>query len=148
MIVDRSLCPTKLSRMFHRANNALNFNEKQGPESGQDLIEYTLLMAFVALASAALFLATANTSKDLWTKSVTVTVNGPGTIAIPSGKLCAASCSFDVPNGREAIVEAYPDGGAELIGWSDNVGCENRTSTCVIRPDADMKVKVTFRRKP
>ena len=32
-------------------------------EQGQDLIEYTLLMAFVALASAALFLAPAAASR-------------------------------------------------------------------------------------
>ena len=36
-------------------------------EQGQDLIEYTLLMAFVALASAALFLGAGSSIKGIWT---------------------------------------------------------------------------------
>ena len=35
-------------------------------EQGQDLIEYTLLMAFVALASAALFLGAGGSIKTIW----------------------------------------------------------------------------------
>jgi Flp pilus assembly pilin Flp len=35
-------------------------------EQGQDLIEYTLLMAFVALASAALFLGAGGSIKSIW----------------------------------------------------------------------------------
>jgi len=35
-------------------------------DSGQDLIEYTLLMAFVALASAALFLGAGGSVKGIW----------------------------------------------------------------------------------
>lgn len=35
-------------------------------EQGQDLIEYTLLMAFVALASAALFLGAGSSIKGIW----------------------------------------------------------------------------------
>jgi Flp pilus assembly pilin Flp len=38
-------------------------------DSGQDLIEYTLLMAFVALASAALFLASGGSIAGIWTVS-------------------------------------------------------------------------------
>ncbi|HXA53135.1 MAG TPA: hypothetical protein VNV86_22615 [Candidatus Acidoferrum sp.] len=38
-------------------------------EQGQDLIEYTLLMAFVALASAALFLGAGGSIKGIWTVS-------------------------------------------------------------------------------
>ena len=37
-------------------------------EQGQDLIEYSLLMAFVALASAALFTSTGASIKSIWTK--------------------------------------------------------------------------------
>ena len=40
-------------------------------ESGQDLIEYTLLMAFVALASAALFLGAGNSIRGIWTTTNT-----------------------------------------------------------------------------
>jgi Flp pilus assembly pilin Flp len=35
-------------------------------EQGQDLIEYTLLMAFVALASAGLFLGAGGSVKGIW----------------------------------------------------------------------------------
>ena len=38
-------------------------------DQGQDLIEYTLLMAFVALASAALFLGVGNSIKGIWSKT-------------------------------------------------------------------------------
>ena len=35
-------------------------------EQGQDLIEYTLLLAFVALASAALFIGAGNSVQAIW----------------------------------------------------------------------------------
>ena len=35
-------------------------------EQGQDLIEYTLLLAFVALASAALFIAAGGSVNGIW----------------------------------------------------------------------------------
>jgi Flp pilus assembly pilin Flp len=35
-------------------------------EQGQDLIEYTLLMAFVCLAAAALFIPTGRTITSIW----------------------------------------------------------------------------------
>ena len=35
-------------------------------EEGQDLIEYTVLMAFVALASAALFIGAGGSVKGIW----------------------------------------------------------------------------------
>ena len=40
-------------------------------EQAQDLIEYTLLIAFVALASAALFLGAGGTIKTIWTTTNT-----------------------------------------------------------------------------
>lgn len=40
-------------------------------EEGQDLIEYTLLMAFVALASAALFMGAGDSVKSIWTSANT-----------------------------------------------------------------------------
>jgi Flp pilus assembly pilin Flp len=40
-------------------------------EQGQDLIEYTLLMAFVALASAALFLGAGGSINKIWTTTNT-----------------------------------------------------------------------------
>jgi len=35
-------------------------------EQGQDLIEYTLLLAFVALASAALFISSGGSVANIW----------------------------------------------------------------------------------
>ena len=44
-------------------------------EQGQDLIEYTLLMAFVALASASLFLSAGNSVSGIWQSGSTQLVN-------------------------------------------------------------------------
>jgi Flp pilus assembly pilin Flp len=51
-----------------------------GDEQGQDLIEYTLLLAFVALASAALFLGAGGTIKNIWTKSNTQLTNADSAV--------------------------------------------------------------------
>jgi Flp pilus assembly pilin Flp len=40
-------------------------------EQGQDLIEYTLLMAFVALASAAIFTGAGTSISGIWGKAST-----------------------------------------------------------------------------
>ena len=40
-------------------------------ESGQDLIEYTLLMAFVALASAGLFISSGTSISSIWSTTNT-----------------------------------------------------------------------------
>ena len=44
-------------------------------EDGQDLIEYTLLLAFVALASAALFLGAGGNINSIWTTANTQLAN-------------------------------------------------------------------------
>ena len=44
-------------------------------EQGQDLIEYTLLIAFVALASAALFLGAGGSIKTIWNATNTQLAN-------------------------------------------------------------------------
>jgi Flp pilus assembly pilin Flp len=44
-------------------------------ESGQDLIEYTLLLAFVALASASLFLSAGNSISGIWQTGSTQLAN-------------------------------------------------------------------------
>ena len=52
--------------MVKTMNSLRNFwNDDQG----QDLIEYSLLMAFVALASAALFLTAGGSVKGIWSAS-------------------------------------------------------------------------------
>jgi Flp pilus assembly pilin Flp len=38
-------------------------------EGGQDLVEYTLLMAFVALAAAAIFIAAGQSITGIWSKA-------------------------------------------------------------------------------
>ncbi len=40
-------------------------------EHGQDLIEYTLLLAFVCLASAALFISAGGSVSGIWTSANT-----------------------------------------------------------------------------
>jgi len=40
-------------------------------EQGQDLIEYTLLMAFIALASAAIFINAGSSVNSIWLKAST-----------------------------------------------------------------------------
>jgi Flp pilus assembly pilin Flp len=42
------------------------FNNFVRDEQGQDLIEYTLLLAFVALASAALFTSAGSSINGIW----------------------------------------------------------------------------------
>jgi Flp pilus assembly pilin Flp len=44
-------------------------------ESGQDLIEYTLLLAFVALASASLFVSAGTSVSGIWGSASTQLVN-------------------------------------------------------------------------
>ena len=44
-------------------------------EQGQDLIEYTLLLAFVALASAALFTSTGASVGTIWGSASSTLVN-------------------------------------------------------------------------
>jgi len=40
-------------------------------EQGQDLVEYTLLLAFVALASAALFISAGSSIAGIWNQANT-----------------------------------------------------------------------------
>jgi len=44
-------------------------------EQGQDLIEYTLLLAFVCLASAALFIGAGSTLAGIWSTTNSILVN-------------------------------------------------------------------------
>lgn len=45
-------------------------------EQGQDLVEYTLLLAFVALASAALFIGAGASINTIWTHASSALENG------------------------------------------------------------------------
>ncbi len=44
-------------------------------ESGQDLVEYTLLLAFICLVSAALFIGTGQSVLGIWTTTSAVLSN-------------------------------------------------------------------------
>ena len=44
-------------------------------KSGQDLVEYTLLLAFVALASSALFIGAGGAIKGIWTTTNSIMTN-------------------------------------------------------------------------
>ena len=50
-------------------------------EQGQDLVEYTLLLAFVCLASAALFIGAGTTMRNIWAIANGVLVNANTTAA-------------------------------------------------------------------
>ncbi len=50
-------------------------------ESGQDLIEYTLLMAFIALASAAIFISAGGSINTIWQSGSTQLSNAAGVAA-------------------------------------------------------------------
>ena len=49
-------------------------------DPGQDLIEYTLLMAFVALASAALFLGAGGNIQGIWSTANSQLASGSSTV--------------------------------------------------------------------
>lgn len=53
---------------------------RQTEEEGQDLIEYTLLLAFVALASAALFIGAGQSVNAIWTAANTLLNNAASQI--------------------------------------------------------------------
>ena len=44
-------------------------------DQGQDLVEYTLLLAFVCMASAALFIGSGSSMSGIWTKANTTLVD-------------------------------------------------------------------------
>lgn len=44
-------------------------------DQGQDLIEYTLLLAFVCIASAALFIGSGSSMSGIWTSTNATLVN-------------------------------------------------------------------------
>ena len=49
-------------------------------EEGQDLVEYTLLLAFVCLASAALFIGAGKSMANIWTDTNLI-VDNAGLVA-------------------------------------------------------------------
>ena len=53
----------------------LFFKQFLKDESGQDLIEYTLLMAFVALASASIFIGAGGSVATIWNSASNQLVN-------------------------------------------------------------------------
>ncbi len=62
--------PEKTIEGDSRIKNAIKRFLKE--EQGQDLIEYTLLMAFIALASAAIFARAGTSVSKIWNSANTV----------------------------------------------------------------------------
>jgi Flp pilus assembly pilin Flp len=50
-------------------------------EKGQDLVEYTLLLAFVCLASAALFINAGQSMGTIWTDANTILTNAAAVVS-------------------------------------------------------------------
>lgn len=67
--------PLRLNRGIHSREGDNNVEELLNGflrnEEGQDLIEYTLLLAFVCLASAALFISAGGSVSGIWTTANT-----------------------------------------------------------------------------
>jgi Flp pilus assembly pilin Flp len=57
-------------------------------ELAQDLIEYTLLLAFVALASAALFIGAGQSVTGVWTTANTTLAKGGGCNDLDNSRPC------------------------------------------------------------
>ncbi len=53
----------------------INLKKFWRDDEGQDLIEYTLLLAFVCLAAAAIFITTGQTLQGIWATANTVISN-------------------------------------------------------------------------
>jgi Flp pilus assembly pilin Flp len=50
-------------------------------DQGQDLVEYTLLLGFVCLASSALFIGAGNSVAGIWTTANKILVNANTAVA-------------------------------------------------------------------
>jgi Flp pilus assembly pilin Flp len=78
MGTDEQYCDTDVERLYLSGGASLKYQIKEenkmkhfiinfwSNESGQDLIEYTLLMAFIALASAAIFIGAGGSVSTIW----------------------------------------------------------------------------------
>ena len=67
-------------------------------EKGQDLIEYSLLMAFVLLAAAALYLGAGGSIKGIWSSNPPACVAGQTSTA---EKLCTPPPAAPAPTTEE-----------------------------------------------
>src|ERR1017187_3405397 len=94
-------------------------------EQGQDLIEYTLLMAFVALASSALFLGAGGIIKVIWTttnsqltRTTTKSKTTPGGSPAHPCRPASARMSGRLGAGRRksaAQIESPPPKGVDCL---------------------------------
>jgi Flp pilus assembly pilin Flp len=62
----------------HYIDFMTQFKRFLSDEQGQDLIEYTLLMAFVALASASIFISAGGSISSIWGSASTQLSNAAG----------------------------------------------------------------------
>jgi Flp pilus assembly pilin Flp len=61
--------PTRLLPQTQRRDMMMTITRFLQDEQGQDLIEYTLLLAFVCLASAALFISAGGSVSGIWSST-------------------------------------------------------------------------------
>jgi Flp pilus assembly pilin Flp len=137
-------------------------------KQGQDLIEYTLLMAFVALASAALFIGAGGSVKSIWTSTnnkltaadkvaghqtnVNIDIIGGGTgyvIVKDSNGAIVGSCgNFEncpmKVDGEETTLIAVKGQGSVFAGW-EKVPCSDKTEEICRFNTIATEVKATAR---
>jgi len=109
---------------------------------GQDLIEYSLVLAFVALAAAALFMGSDENFKPTVDVEIGIVGNGR-VIAGNQNKACNADCILHFKQGENVTFFAQPADGWEFQGWTD--ACETTQTVC--RFDSigtSQKLTVTF----
>jgi hypothetical protein len=72
---------------------------------------------------------------------LTVGGNGSGSIELPAGGACAATCTTTIPVGTPTTFTAAADLGATFTGWSD---CPAPAGTrCTLTPSATTAVRLT-----
>ncbi|HUJ62910.1 MAG TPA: hypothetical protein VLX92_30615, partial [Kofleriaceae bacterium] len=86
--------------------------------------------------------------------SVTLAVHvmGPGQVTLASAtppQTCAmappqnGSCTFVVPFDQPVVLDAMPDPGQQLDGWT-GASCKNQGATCTFNPTADLTITAKF----
>jgi hypothetical protein len=84
-------------------------------------------------------------------ETLTVEVEGPGSLSAPEDIDCPGVCAGAYNFGEEVTLTATPDSGAELLEWSGSGAgtcAGTSTSTCEVEMTADKTVKAIFALEP
>lgn len=100
----------------------------------------------IAAVCAAAILAVQPQGALAQSATLTVSVNGSGKVkSDPGGINCPDDCTATYPIGTRVTLEADPDGGQSLIGWS---GCDEvDDEDCEVTMTGDRTVSATFTQK-